>query len=100
LRPPARTSLTLVLSATAARVVGSISTIGEFTRFFNPRTDRWAEHFRLEQPAILALTTVGQVTARILGFNDSARLHEREEMIRFGKYPSEAAAAIMTIRST
>jgi len=27
----------------------------------------------------------GSVTARILGFNDSARLHEREEMIRFGR---------------
>ena len=26
--------------------VGSVSTSGEFTRFFNPRTDRWAEHFR------------------------------------------------------
>ena len=75
--------------------VGSISTSGEFTRFFNPRTDRWAEHFRLEQAAISPLTTVGEVTARILGFNDSARLHEREEMIRFGKYPSEAASVLM-----
>lgn len=28
--------------------VGSISAAGEFTRFFNPRTHRWAEHFRLE----------------------------------------------------
>jgi len=73
---------------------------GEFTRFFNPRTDRWAEHFRLEQAAIRPLTTVGEATARILGFNDSARLHEREEMIRFGKYPSEVASAIMAVRST
>jgi len=76
--------------------VGSVSTSGEFTRFFNPRTDRWAEHFRLEQATISPLTEIGEVTARILGFNDSARLHEREEMIRFGKYPSEAAARILT----
>jgi len=80
--------------------VGSVSTTGEFTRFFNPRTDRWVEHFRLEQATIHPLTTVGEATARILGFNDSARLHEREEMIRFGKYPSEAASAIMAMRST
>lgn len=80
--------------------VGSVSTTGEFTRFFNPRTDRWAEHFRLEQAAISPLTTVGEVTARILGFNDSARLHEREEMIRFGKYPSDAASVLMVVRST
>ena len=69
--------------------VGSISTNGEFVRFFNPRTDRWTEHFRLEGPTIQPLTSIGEVTARILGFNDSARLHEREEMIRFGIYPSE-----------
>lgn len=76
--------------------IGSISTTGEFTRFFNPRTDRWKEHFLLEQAVIRALTTVGEVTAHILEFNNSARIHEREEMIRFGKYPSEAALAIMT----
>jgi hypothetical protein len=66
--------------------VGSIASSGEFTRFFNPHTDRWSEHFRLEQATINPLTEIGEVTARILGFNDSARLHEREEMIRFGKY--------------
>jgi hypothetical protein len=75
--------------------VGSISASGKFTRFFNPRTDRWAEHFRLEQATISPLTEIGEVTARILDVNDSARLHEREEMIRFGKYPSEAALVLM-----
>ncbi|MFY9618906.1 MAG: HNH endonuclease signature motif containing protein [Pyrinomonadaceae bacterium] len=75
--------------------VGSISTAGEFTRFFNPRADLWSEHFRLEGAAIHSLTTVGEVTTRIFGFNDSARLHEREEMIRFEKYPSEAASVII-----
>ena len=76
--------------------VGSISTSGQFTRFFNPRTDCWAEHFQLQGALIQPLTTIGEVTARILGFNDSVRLHEREEMIRFGKYPSEAAAGMVT----
>jgi hypothetical protein len=66
--------------------VGSIATLGEFTRFFNPRTDRWSEHFRLEGATIQALTPIGEVTARIFGFNESTRIHEREEMIRFGKY--------------
>ena len=75
--------------------VGSVSTSGEFTRFFNPRTDRWAEHFRLEQETISPLTQIGEVTARIFGFNDSTRLHEREEMIRLGKYPSEDALTVM-----
>src|ERR1041384_627417 len=75
--------------------VGSISASGEFTRFFNPRIDHWSDHFRLEGSLIQPLTTIGEVTARIFGFNDSARLHERDEMIRFGKYPSEAPARIL-----
>ena len=76
-----------------------MSNAGEFTRFFNPRTDRWAEHFRLEGASIRSLTPIGEVTVRIFGFNDSARLHEREEMIRFGKYRSETASMIMARRS-
>lgn len=66
--------------------IGSITASGEFTRFFNPRTDSWSEHFRLDEATIQALTPIGEVTIRILGFNESARLHEREELIRFGKY--------------
>lgn len=78
--------------------IGSVSTSGEFTRFFNPRTDCWAEHFRLEGASIQSLTIIGEVTARIFGFNDGTRLHEREEVIRFGKCPSDRAAAIIASR--
>lgn len=66
--------------------IGSISMTGEFTRFFNPRTDHWTEHFRLDGATIQPLTPIGEVTTRIFGFNDTIRLHEREEMIRFGIY--------------
>ena len=48
--------------------VGSIATSGEFTRFFNPRADRWAEHFGLEGATIQPLTPIGEVTAGILSF--------------------------------
>jgi hypothetical protein len=75
--------------------VSSISSSGEFTRFFNPRTDRWAANFRLEGASIQPLTPIGEVTVRMFGFDDSARLHESEQMIRFGKYPDAAATAIM-----
>jgi len=76
--------------------IGSVSTSGEFTRFFNPRTDLWSDHFRLEGASIQPLTAIGEVTVRILGFNNSARLHEREEMVQFGKYPSEEALSLLT----
>ncbi len=64
---------------------------GEFTRFFNPRTDGWADHFQLDGVVIKPLTRIGEVTVRILGFNDSNRLLERQELIDLGRYPSAPA---------
>jgi hypothetical protein len=64
---------------------------GELVRFFNPRRDLWAEHFRLDEAAIQPLTNIGEVTARILNFNDSDRIVERQLLIAVGRYPSTAA---------
>ena len=37
--------------------VGSVSqTSGQFVRLFNPRIDRWEEHFRLEGAQIVGVT--------------------------------------------
>jgi len=47
---------------------------GEFIRFFNPRVDKWADHFRLEGAIIEPLTGIGEVTARILEFNNGDRI--------------------------
>lgn len=63
----------------------------EFTRFYHPRWDNWAEHFQLEAYLIQPITNIGEVTARILGFNDSARWLERQLLISQNKYPSPAA---------
>src|ERR1051325_10631941 len=47
--------------------------------FFNPRVDRWNEHFTLGDDiiTILSLTEIGEATARIFGFNSEERLLER-----------------------
>jgi len=69
--------------------IGSIlSGSGEFIRFFNPRKDRWLQHFRLVRAVIQPLTAIGEVTAPILGFNNSDRLLEREALIAVGRYPT------------
>lgn len=60
---------------------------GELVRFYNPRADRWADHFRLDAAIITPITDTGEVTARILGFNRKERLMEREELIAQGRYP-------------
>jgi hypothetical protein len=61
---------------------------GEFIRFFNPRTDRWADHFYLEGTLIQPRSDIGEATARILWFNTSARVLERATFIIVGAYPS------------
>jgi hypothetical protein len=71
--------------------IGSISESGEFSRFFNPRTDRWADHFQLVGIRIEPITTVGEVTARILQFNHSDQIFEREALNAVGRYPSSSA---------
>ncbi len=73
--------------------VGSIHwESGQFVRFFNPRTDRWADHFVLAGSRIEGLTAIGAVTARILGFNSGQRILERQTLQRMNRYPSTAAS--------
>ena len=67
-----------------------------FCRFFNPRVDQWADHFRLDDVRIAALTSIGEVTAYILDFNHIDRLIERTELATLGQYPSTAALAIIS----
>lgn len=68
--------------------LGSISeTSKTLVRFFNPRTDDWNEHFRVNPNAeIEPLTEIGEVTAFIFGFNESERIRERRGLIEIGRY--------------
>lgn len=56
--------------------IGSLDD-GSFTRLFNPRADRWDEHFRFEGARIEGVTSVGRVTTALLRFNDGHRIEER-----------------------
>jgi hypothetical protein len=57
---------------------------GEVTRLFNPRIDRWLDHFRLQNSEIVALTPVGRATASLLEFNSPQRNEARRALIRVG----------------
>lgn len=77
--------------------LGSINwQTGELVRFFNPRRDVWGEHFELDEAVIQPLTDIGEVTARILEFNNSDRLLERQALIAVDRYPSPPAQQRMT----
>jgi hypothetical protein len=67
----------------------------QLCRLFNPRTDRWSEHFRLEGTWILGLTDIGRATASVLGFNAPDRILERESLEDVGRFPSNRAIKLM-----
>lgn len=67
--------------------IASLSSKGTLTRFFNPRSDDWLEHFTLDGATIRPLTDIGEVTARILQFNHCDRLLERQTLLEVGRYP-------------
>jgi hypothetical protein len=80
--------------------IGSISrATGVLARFFNPRRDRWSTHFRLHGMIIESLTEIGEVTARILGFNTPDRVLERQILKSVGRYPPSAALTRITDHS-
>ncbi|WP_446011973.1 HNH endonuclease [Candidatus Electrothrix sp.] len=75
--------------------VGSVLNSEEFVPFYNPRRDRWAEHFRLDSYIIRPLTSIGEATAKILLFNTDERILERESLIDSGRYPSLATMKLL-----
>ena len=59
---------------------------GLLTPFFNPRTQRWPEHFRLDGEYLIGLTAEGRTTVEFLLLNSFERLAERSELIQAGLY--------------
>jgi hypothetical protein len=56
-------------------------------RLFNPRRDKWEDHFRLNGEVIEALTPQARTTIRLLKLNALERLEERQRLIKLGRYP-------------
>jgi hypothetical protein len=68
--------------------VAAIDTLtGQAARFFHPRLDRWADHFRLEAGRIIGLTPEGRVTVELLQFNRDDLVELRLMLIVKGRYP-------------
>lgn len=60
---------------------------GKIVRLFNPRTDKWGDHFQIDGEMVRSLSGVAQVTIRLLRINAPERLAERRIMQRLGRYP-------------
>ena len=65
--------------------LGSIdSETKQLTPFYNPRTQEWSNHFRLEGGTIVPLTPEGRVTVKILRFNLLESILERQQLSNIG----------------
>ena len=66
----------------------------ERTFLFNPRQDRWVEHFRWSGPRIVPLSAQGRATAELLRLNDPRRVAARDALMRAQRFPfAEGAPA-------
>lgn len=54
---------------------------------FNPRTDRWADHFRWDGERVVPRTAVGRATVQSLAMNRPAILLIRQEESLRGRHP-------------
>lgn len=61
---------------------------GHIVRLFNPRSDAWSEHFRLENGFIVPLTPEGRVTEYLLRFNTHESVEARRLLLAAGRYPA------------
>lgn len=59
----------------------------EIVRLFNPRKDKWNEHFEVVEGAIYGRTDIGKATAQLLAFNTPERIIGRKLLIEAGEYP-------------
>lgn len=54
---------------------------GALVPLFNPRQDRWRDHFQLVGSCMEPLSPIGRVTVRLLQLNHADRIREREVLL-------------------
>ncbi len=64
---------------------------GAIELLFHPRRDRWSDHFQLANGRIGPRTAAGRATSRLLHFNDTERVQERELLVASGSIRAPTA---------
>jgi hypothetical protein len=54
---------------------------------FNPRRDRWEDHFLWRGPQLFGLTPIGRATIRVLAINHPDAIAVRRMLIADGSFP-------------
>ena len=60
---------------------------GSTVPLFNPRTDRWADHFRWDGYTVVGITVLGRATVAALALNHPRRLLIRHAEELFSLFP-------------
>ena len=55
---------------------------GEIVPLFDPRLNRWTDHFCFRGPVIEGLTPMGRTTIKVLSMNDTRRIERRDFLAR------------------
>ena len=72
----------------AARTYAADPETGTDVRLFNPRLDRWGDHFAFsESGQLIASTAIGRATAELLAMNRDAIVLIRRELAILGRFP-------------
>ena len=74
--------------------LSSVAEGGGVVALFNPRIDRWSDHFALVGVEIVPRTLVGEVTVRLLQINSDGELFRRLGLREQGRYPRPAALRV------
>ena len=59
---------------------------GKVVSLFNPREDKWSDHFSWNGPLIAGETPIGRATVQALQFNRSDAVAVRHLLMRAGEY--------------
>lgn len=72
----------------AARQTALDPQSGQEVALYNPRRNRWHEHFRWEGVVLVGLTVIGRATVEALNMNRPLILAIRQEEAALGRHPS------------
>lgn len=59
----------------------------QLTPLFNPRRERWPDHFAWRGAELLGISAIGRTTVEVLNMNDPQRVALREWLIEAGMLP-------------
>jgi hypothetical protein len=59
----------------------------QIVQLFNPRQDRWSDHFDFNAATIVGLTPAGRATVGVLNMNAAVRVRLRTELINMRVFP-------------